>query len=303
MQLRVVFFGSPEFSLPALEALHSRFGLAGVVTQPDRPAGRGRQLTPPPVKAFAESSGIPFIQPEKLRAKDVFAQIASWQPDLIIVAAYGQILRQNILDLPRFGCLNIHPSLLPRWRGASPFPFALLAGDSVTGVTIMKMDAGMDTGPILCQEEYSILPEDNAGTLHDSLANKGADLLIRTIPGYISGQIEPKPQDDSAATYSRLITKQDGALDFQNTCKDLANRVRAFTPWPGAYFSWKGAPLKVLQAHSLAEIDSVPGVRKVIDGLPAVGAQDGWLLIDVLQPAGKRPMPGSDFLRGVKDWV
>ena len=193
MQLRVVFFGSPEFSLPALEALHARFGLAGVVTQPDRPAGRGRQLTAPPVKVIADDLSIPIIQPEKLKAPEVFDKITSWQPDLIVVAAYGQILHQNILDLPRFGCLNIHPSLLPRWRGASPIPFALLAGDPVTGVTIMKMDAGMDTGAILSQELYSILPEDNAGALHDRLALKGADLLLRTIPGYINGQVVPIP--------------------------------------------------------------------------------------------------------------
>ncbi len=303
MLLRIVFFGSPEFSLPALEALHAHFFLAGVVTQPDKPAGRGRQLTPPPVKVLADKLNVPAIQPEKLRAPDVYEKIASWQPDLIVVAAYGQILRQSILDLPRFGCLNIHPSLLPRWRGASPIPFALLAGDLLTGVTIMKMDAGMDTGAILSQEEECIFPDDNAGTLHNRLAVKGADLLIGTIPGFVDGIIEPRPQDNEAATYSRLITKQDGALDFNNSCIELVNRVRAFTPWPGAYFAWKDSPLKVLQAHCLEDLVATPGERKIIEGLPAVGARDGWLVINVLQPAGKRPMAGSDFLRGVHSWV
>ncbi len=303
MQLRIVFFGSPEFALPAFEAMNTNFGLVGVVTQPDRPAGRGRQLTPPPVKLLAERLKIPFIQPEKLREAGVFNTIAAWQPDLIVVAAYGQILRQDLLGLPKYGCVNIHPSLLPRWRGASPIPFALLNGDTETGVTIMKMDAGMDTGAIISQVETPILPDDNAGTLHDRLSALGADLLIQTIPGFVNGQIIMKPQDDRLASYSRLITKNDGALDFYSRCMDLVNQVRAFTPWPGAFFTWKDVPLKVLKAHCLENDQVVAGQRRVVNGLPAVGARDGWLVIDECQPSGKKVMPGADFLRGVKDWV
>ena len=167
----------------------------------------------------------------------------------------------------------------------------------------MKMDAGMDTGPILSQVTTPILAEDNAGTLHDRLSTLGADLLIQTVPGYVNGQIVPKPQDESFATYSRLITKQDGALDFHTDCKQLVNQVRAFTPWPGAFFTWKEAPFKVLKAHCQEENGVVPGEKRLINSLPAVGAKGGWLVIDTCQPAGKKAMPGADFLRGVKDWV
>jgi len=303
MTLRIVFLGSPEFAIPALEALHSHYGITGVITQPDRLAGRGKQLTPPPVKAAADRLKIPVIQPEKLSSPDVYNTIAAWQPELIVVAAYGQILRQNLLELPRYGCINIHPSLLPRWRGASPIPFTLLNGETEMGVTVMKMDAGMDTGDILSQVVTPILPEDNAGTLHDRLSQLGADLLIQTIPGYVSGQTVSVPQDDSFATYSRLITKQDGAMDFQKECRQLVNQVRAFTPWPGAFFTWKEAPFKVLKSHCKESEGVIPGEKWVITGLPAVGAKDGWLVIDECQPAGKKAMGGADFLRGVQDWI
>jgi methionyl-tRNA formyltransferase len=303
MEFNIVFMGSPEFSIPILEKLHEHYPIKGVVTQPNKPAGRGKILTPPPIKTLADSLGITVIQPIKLRLPQFFEILSSWKPDLIVVTAYGQILKQNVLDLPKYGCINVHPSLLPRWRGASPIPFTLLAGDRITGVTIMKMDAGMDTGPILAQIEEKILPEDNAQTLHDRLSEKGADLLLDVLPRYVAGEINPVAQDDSKATYSRLINKEDGLLDYSVSFDEAVNQIRAFTPWPGVRMVWKDAPLKIIQAHGKTAQNTCPGKRSVVDSLPAVAMKDGWLILDQIQPASKRPMTGSEFIRGARDWV
>ncbi|MEN6522953.1 MAG: methionyl-tRNA formyltransferase [Anaerolineaceae bacterium] len=303
MKLSIVFMGSPEFSLPALKILHRYYQIRGVITQPDKPAGRGKVLTPPPVKILAESLGLTVIQPIKLRDPQVFDLLSSWKPDMIVVSAYGQILRQNVLDLPRYGCINIHPSLLPRWRGASPIPFTLLAGDEITGVTIMKMDAGMDTGPLLAQVEEKILPEDNAQTLHDRLSEKGADLLLDVIPKYMAGEIIPVAQDNALATYSRLISKDDGLLEYEAKIDLVLNQIRAFNPWPGVRMTWKETPLKIIQAHGMGAKNTTPGKRVIVDSLPAIELKDGRLILDQIQPAGKRPMSGRDFLRGARDWA
>lgn len=299
---RIVFMGSPEFSLPALSLLAESYEIAGVVTQPDRPAGRGRSPKPPPVKHLAEQLGLPVIQPERLKAPEAMAQLQAWRPDLIVVAAYGQILRPAVLDLPRMGCINIHGSLLPRWRGAAPVQAAILNGDSETGVSIMCMDPGVDTGPILSLRSVPILPGETAGSLGKRLAELGASLLIETLPAYLDGMCIPQAQDETRATYAPMIKKEDGELDFSQPAEDLARRVRAFNPWPGTYMTWQGQLLKVHAASAAPATSSQPGLRLTLAGLPGVGTAAGVLLLETVQPAGKKPMPGNDFLRGARGW-
>ncbi len=303
MKERIVFMGSPEFAVPSLEKLVERFNVVGVVTQPDRPSGRGRTLTPPPVKNTAEQFEIPLLQPERLKTDDEIAAIRKWNPDLIVVAAFGQILRKNLLDLPPRGCINVHASLLPRWRGAAPIQAAILHGDHETGVAIMKMDAGIDTGQILTRRAMEILPDDTSETLSIRLAEAGAELLGDTLPGYLSGEIEPAMQDEALATYAKMIKKEEGQLDFSESSQKLARRVRAFNPWPGTYTKWKGSVLKIHQVRYLESEDAVPGKHKIIDGYPAIGTMDGWLVLEILQPGGKKKMSGEAFLRGAKDWT
>ncbi len=302
MSIRVVFMGSPDFSVPTLRRLAGAYAVAGVVTQPDRPAGRGRTLTPPPVKVVAQTLGIPIIQPEKLREPDAQETLRAWAPDLIVVAAFGQILRKSVLELPQFGCINVHASLLPRWRGAAPIQAAILHGDLKTGATIMVMDPGLDTGPTLSQQALEIRPDDTAGSLGERLSEAGAELLMQTLPAYLDGLLQPQPQDDSTATYFPTIKKEEGLLDFSQTAIALERRVRAFNPWPGTYIDWLGQPLKIHRAHVRPGAEVPPARRCVIDGLPAVSAPDGCLVFDEVQPAGKRPMPGRDFLRGTRNW-
>lgn len=295
--------GSPEFSLPTLRKLTQLVQVVGVVTQPDRPSGRGRVLTPPPVKVLADQLGLPVIQPEKLRQPEAQAALLEWAPDLIVVTAFGQILRQNVLDLPKHGCVNVHASYLPRWRGAAPIQAAILAGDEFTGVSIMRMDAGVDTGPILAQEKTAILASDTAGSLADRLAQAGADLLGQVLEAYLAGGIQPQAQDQSRATYAKMLKKEDGLLDFTNPAEHLSRQVRAFQPWPGAYLLWQGLPLKIGRAH--AEGWSVPGegMRGEVGGCPAVGCREGVLVLDEVQPPGKKMMSGKDFLRGAAQWL
>ncbi|BAJ64108.1 methionyl-tRNA formyltransferase [Anaerolinea thermophila UNI-1] len=299
---KVVFMGSPEFALPTLKALAEHYPVVGVVTQPDRPAGRGNMLTPPPVKVLAQQLGIEVFQPEKLRNPEAMEKLRTWSPDLIVVAAFGQILRQAVLDLPQFGCINVHASLLPRWRGASPIQAAILHGDIVTGVTIMKMDAGIDTGPILAQREVAIQPDDTAGSLSDRLAEEGANLLIEVLPEYLTGRLHPKPQPEEGATYAKMLTKEEGHLNFEESVHQLVNRVRAYHPWPSAYTFWNGQMLKIHRAQAVQDSQATLGKRKVIEGYPAIGASDGWLVLLEVQPAGKRAMDGKDFLRGARSW-
>ena len=294
--------GSPEFALPSLRALASHYPLTGVVTQPDRPAGRGRKLTPPPVKVLADEYDIPVIQPRRLRKQEAMAQLQKWQPDVIVVAAFGQILKPEVLELPPHGCVNVHASLLPRWRGAAPIRAAILHGDEQSGVTIMRMDPGVDTGPILSQRAIPIRPDDTAETLSERLAVLGAELLMETLPGYLDGKITPSPQDDSHATYAPMLKKEDGELDFSQTAVQLARRVRAFNPWPGTFTRWNGNLLKIQRAHARQEISAAPGERLVHRDLPAFGTTEGILVLEEVQPAGKKPMPGDVFLRGARDW-
>jgi methionyl-tRNA formyltransferase len=304
MTIRLVFMGSPDFALPTLKRLaeDKAIQLVGVVTQPDRPAGRGRNLTPPPVKVLAQSLGLEVIQPPRLREPEPFAKLASWLPEMIVVAAFGQILRQNVLDLPRYGCINVHASLLPRWRGAAPIQAAIAAGDSQSGVSIMKMDVGVDNGPILAQQAVPIMSNDNAETLSSRLAEVGAHLLIRTISGYLQGKMIPQPQDESQVTHAPMLKKEDGQLDFNQPADVLERKIRAFDPWPGAYFVWQDNLLKVHRAHIWMQAGSTPAKKEIIDGFPAVGTSQGWLVLDEVQSAGKKIMSGDVFLNGARQW-
>lgn len=302
----IVFMGSPKFAVPSLRALNAHYRVAGVVTQPDRPAGRGRTLAPPPVKELALELGIPIMQPRRLREPEAMDQLQTWAPDLIVVAAFGQILSQSVLDLPGYGCINVHASLLPRWRGAAPIQAAILNGDSTTGVTIMCMDAGIDTGAILSQKEIPIQPDETTGELSERLSVLGADLLIETLPAYLRGEIQPRPQPQDGVTYAPMLKKEAGLLDFTQPAAALERLVRAFQPWPGAFFAWQGRPLKVLRASVQSddelERQLAPGDRLVYQAMPAVRTGRGLLLLEMVQPAGKKPMTGKSFLQGARDW-
>ncbi len=301
MNYRTVFMGSSDFSVSILEELARHYQVAGVITQADKPAGRGKQLTPPPVKLKAQELSLPILQPEKLKTPEVLEQLVNWQPDFIVVAAYGKILRQNILDLPRFGCINVHASYLPRWRGASPIQAAILNGDISTGVTIMIMDAGVDTGPILSREKVLIEPEDDSKTLSSRLASTGSRWLISTLDAYLSGSLNPLPQEEDGATYAAMIQKEDGALDFLKPAVELERKVRAFIEWPGAVMDYDGQVLKVRKARVLPG-KGEPGERSIIDRFPCVNTVDGRLMLLEVKPAGRNWMSGADFLHGARDW-
>ena len=298
----VVFMGSPDFALPTLRALAGHHEVVGVVTQPDRASGRGRELKAPPVKRLARELGVPVMQPEKLRLPEAMEQLRAWHPELIVVAAFGQILKKDVLELPRFGCINVHASLLPRWRGAAPINAAILHGDEQTGVTIMQMDVGLDTGPILSQRSLRLTPDDTAGSVTEKLSPLGADLLIETLPDYLSGKLKPTPQPEEGVTYAPMLKKDEGRLDFTHSVYDLERRVRAFNPWPGAFLDFDGTLLKVHRARSEPG-DASAGRRLVYENQPAVGARGGLLILEEVQPAGKKSMSGRSFLAGARNWA
>jgi methionyl-tRNA formyltransferase len=302
MKTSLVFMGTPDFALPTLKALHKQFPVRGVITQPDRKSGRGQTVHPPPVKKTARKLKLPILQPDSLAAPETMEQLENWQPDVIVVAAYGKILPPEVLHFPPHGCLNVHASLLPRWRGAAPINAAILHGDEQTGVTIMKMDQGLDTGPILSQEAIPILPDETAGSLFQKLSQLGARLLLDTIPPYLRGDIHPRPQNDHEATYAPQLQREDGKLPFQKPAQQLERRVRAFHPWPGSFLFYQGKRLIVHRAHAEAHSSPGPGVLCTHNEFPAVGTSQGILVLDEVQPAGKRPMPGDSFLRGARDW-
>jgi methionyl-tRNA formyltransferase len=298
---KVVFMGSPDFALPPLRALAEHYEVVGVVTQPDRASGRGRELKAPPVKKLALELGIPVMQPEKLRLPEAMEQLRAWNPELIVVAAFGQILKKEVLDMPPYGCINVHASLLPRWRGAAPINAAILHGDEETGVTIMQMDVGLDTGPMLSQRSIRLTPDDTSGSALEKLSTLGADLLIETLPDYLSGKLRPTPQPEEGVTYAPMLKKEEGLLDFTHDAHELERRVRAFNPWPGAFMDFDGALLKVHRARVEAG-DAPVGQRLVYRNQPAIGARGGVLILEEVQPAGKKSMSGRSFLAGARNW-
>ena len=294
--------GSPDFALPSLRGLAKSYNVVGVVTQPDRASGRGRGLKPPPVKTLALELNIPIIQPEKLKQPEAIEQLRAWEPDLIVVAAFGQILRKDVLELPRYGCVNVHASLLPRWRGAAPINAAILAGDEETGVTIMRMDVGLDTGPMLAKRSIRLTRDDTAGSVFETLSTLGADLLLETLPDYLSGKLTPTPQPEQGATHAPMLKKEEGKLDFTRDANELERRVRAFNPWPGAFMEFDGTILKIHRAH-VEQGNVEAGERLIVQNQPAVGARGGVLVVDEVQPAGKKSMSGKSFLAGARDWA
>lgn len=296
---RIVFAGTPEFARASLSALlEAGLKPIAVYTQPDRPAGRGRQTTASPVKVFAVDAGIPVKQPASLHGNAEAEELSSLRPDIMIVAAYGLLLPQNLLDIPVHGCLNVHASLLPRWRGAAPIQAALLAGDSSTGVCLMQMTAGLDCGPVFSSRSVLIDDNESAGELHDRLAALGAELLLNDLDAVLTGKIVPIEQDQASATYAKKIQKQDAEIDWSLPADDLHRRIRAYNPAPGAFFFGEGSlRIKVWKSEYLAGIDAEPGTFVQYDssGIVVACGQDG-LRLSELQLPGKRRAPVREFV-------
>jgi methionyl-tRNA formyltransferase len=298
--MRIVFMGSPIFAVPSLEKLAESFNVVGVYCQPDKPAGRGKKLKSPAVKQLALELGIKVHQPPSVKDHSTIRQLEELEPELIIVVAYGRILPEAILNIPDHGTLNVHASLLPRWRGAAPIPASILHGDQETGVTIMQLVPEMDAGDVLAQRSTPIGESETAGQLSRRLSEMGADLLLETIGPYTAGEITPAPQDSQLASFAPRIQKEDGRLDFTLPAACLERQVRAYNPWPTAFFSWEGRRIIVHESHVLQDPAATQGAVIERDGFPAVGAKEGYLVLDKVQPAGKKAMKGDEFLRGSK---
>jgi len=298
--------GSPRFAVPSLEYLVAGgYELAAVYTQPDRTGGRGRSLAASPVKQAAEALGLTVVQPQSLKAPEAFKQLAGFKPDVIVVAAFGQLLPKAVLELPRLGCLNVHPSLLPKFRGASPVAAAILAGDGFAGVSIILLDEGMDSGPILARAQIPVADSDTTASLGEKLSVVGAGLLGEALVGWTRGELTPQPQDEAKATYCQSITKDEGEIDWKLSAVEIWRRVRAFYPWPGSYTNWRGKTLKVIEAlPSTAGTPAKAGEVVVLDsGGFGVGSGDGVLNILRVQLEGKQALSADEFLRGQRDFV
>jgi len=307
MVTRVVFMGTPEFAVPTLERLidGDAFEVVGVLTQPDRPAGRGRRPTPSPVRRVAEAHGIPVWMPVRLRGNlEIFDTLRELAPDVIVVAAYGLILPPEVLEIPLHGCLNVHASLLPRHRGAAPVAAAILNGDSETGVTIMLMDEQMDHGPILAQRATPIRPDDTQATLTQRLAHLGAELLVEVLPRWVAGEIEARPQEHEKATYAPMLKKEDGRIDWSAPAARIERMTRAYDPWPGAWTTFNGQRFKIVRGKAVdLKTAAVPGqVIETSQGL-AVATGEGILVLERVQLAGKRAMSVEEFVRGHRDFL
>jgi methionyl-tRNA formyltransferase len=308
-KIKIIFWGTPDFALPALQALanNPQYQLLAVVTQPDKPCGRGRQLTAPPVKKLAENLGLPIYQPSKLKEETFLTELAALQPQVMVLAAYGKIIPSNILTLAPAGIINIHPSLLPRYRGSSPLSAPILAGDQETGVTIMQLDTEMDHGPLLAQSKIKIATDDTAASLEKKLSELGAALLLKTLPAYLEGKIIPQPQNHALATTCPFLQKEAGRLDWQKSVIELARRIRAFYPWPGTFATWPDKANQEILIKILPPIEAIcqptnlpPGKFLIIDNRLAITGQDGYLLINQLQPAGKNIMTDQAFIAGYR---
>ena len=311
MTVRLIFLGTPGYAVPVLSTLFGAgYEVVSVITQPDRPAGRGRGLSSPPTALWAREHGIPVLQPSSVRTPEIAEQIAALAPDAMVVASYGRILPPALLTVAPHGCLNVHPSLLPRHRGPSPVAEAILQGDAVTGVSIMLLDEGTDTGPVVAQEEHAIADDDTAGSLTARLFERGGELLASILPAWADGRIDAEAQDESLATYSRKLEKADGALDFIRSARELHNQVRAMDPWPGAFTTWHGATLKALRSVALPASaeggDVPPGVVVALASAPTplgVVTGEGVLGVLDLQLEGRRSADAASFLRGHADFI
>jgi len=302
--LKIIFAGTPDFAARHLDALlASEHQVTGVFTQPDRPAGRGNKLTPGPVKVLAQTHGIPVFQPKSLRPEENQQLVADLQADIMVVVAYGLILPQAVLSMPRLGCVNVHGSLLPRWRGAAPIQRALWAGDSETGVTIMQMDAGLDTGNMLLKLNCPIGPDDTSASLYDRLAELGPQGLLQTLTMLATNRAQPEVQDNALATYAEKLSKEEARLDWSLPAAQLERCIRAFNPWPVSYFLIDDQPVKVWQATVLPHQDKQPGEILHADkqGIQ-IATADGVLNLLSLQPAGKKPMSAQDLLNSRREW-
>ncbi|MGM0416346.1 MAG: methionyl-tRNA formyltransferase [Thermodesulfobacteriota bacterium] len=299
--MRVVFMGTPQFAIPTFEGLiESGVKIVGVFTQPDRPKGRGRKLEASPVKQLALEHGLPVFQPQRLRDKEAVKQVRDLKPELIVVIAYGQILPQEVLDIPKYGCINVHASLLPRHRGAAPINKALIEGDPTTGVTTMQMDAGLDTGDMLVKKSISIFPNENAGELHDRLAHLGREAMEETLARLCAGTLSAQRQDDSRSSYAPMLKKEDGLIDWTRPATSIHNQVRGLYPWPGAFTYLGGEVLKVADTR-IVDSSGTPGeILKAEDSGVVVACGKGALQVRKLQLPGKKMLPAADFLRGVK---
>ncbi|MDA7025913.1 methionyl-tRNA formyltransferase [Bacillus sp. CLL-7-23] len=299
---RIVFMGTPDFSVPVLNTLiNDGYEVVGVVTQPDRPKGRKKVMTPPPVKEEAMKHGIPVLQPEKVREEQEIDKILDLKPDLIVTAAFGQILPSKLLDYPKYGCINVHASLLPELRGGAPIHYSILEGKQKTGVTIMYMVEKLDAGDMLAKVEVAIDEDDNVGTLHDKLSKAGAALLSQTVPKVVEGSVTPEKQDEERATYAPNIKREQERMDWSRSGEDLYNQVRGLNPWPVAYTLLFGQTLKIWEAQKVsAEKNASPGEVISIekDGIIVATGDKTYLKITELQPAGKKRMKGEDFVRG-----
>jgi len=307
VKMRTVFMGTPQFAVIILESLlQSSCRLLAVYTQPDKPAGRGRPVVFPPVKKLALERQIPVIQPKTFKSSEVVEKLSSFRPELIIVAAFGSILPPEVLSLPRFACLNVHPSLLPRHRGPSPVANTILCGDEITGVTIMVMDAGLDTGPILAQEKVGISFMNTTDSLSSKLADVGAKLLLETLPKWLGSELKPQDQDESQATYSKLITGEDAEIDWHLSALELWRRVRAYNPWPSCYTWCRGKRLKIHKAIPLDDVaEGEIGEVVALAEPPGIGVvtRQGILGLCQVQLEGKREMSADDFARGKRDFI
>jgi len=299
--MRIIFMGTPDFAVGTLEALvNAGHEVVLAVTQPDKPQGRKQILIAPPVKQTAEKLGIPVYQPKRVREPEALALLRGYEPELIVVAAFGQILPKELLDMPTYGCINVHASLLPKYRGAAPIQWAILNGDAVTGVTIMRMDVGLDTGDMIAKAEVAITPQDTGGSLFDRLAETGAKLCVETIPSIVDGTAVYTPQDEQAAIKVGQISKKDGLIDFTRSAAAIECQIRGLNPWPSAYTSLAGKTLKIWSAQvSDRQTEAQPGTVVLVEK-DRFGVQtgDGVLICTEVQLEGKKRMSAADFLRG-----
>jgi methionyl-tRNA formyltransferase len=305
--LRVVYMGTPDFAVPALEALiDSHHEVVGVFTQPDRESGRGKKVRRPAVKIVAEQADVPVFQPDRVKKNDeAFEALAQWEPDVVVVAAYGQILPESILELPRLGCVNIHASLLPKYRGAAPINWAIVHGEDTTGVTIMQMDVGLDTGPMLESHEVPIPADMSAQQLHDRLAGLGGEVIVEALDKLDAGELEPTPQDDQASSYASMLSKRDGQIDWTKSGNEVANHVRGFNPWPGAYARHLTADDDTtrIKFHRARHVDAHGEPGEVLeadasDGRLVIACGEGAIECVEVQAPGRKAMDARDFLNG-----